>query len=111
VLNCEQQTKYLAGSTSCDDGFETPVLTAADFYAYVENNQEGAGYPAISNSRIMNYKILLPPIEEQNRIVGILNKFDALVNDISEGLSAEIKARGQQYEYYWNKLLTFDEYE
>ena len=44
------------------------------------------------------------------RIVSILDKFNALVNDISIGLPAELKARRQQYEYYRNKLLTFKEY-
>ena len=52
-------------------------------------------------------KIPLPPISEQERIVKILDKFDALVNDISVGLPAELKARRKQYEYYREKLLTF----
>jgi type I restriction enzyme S subunit len=49
----------------------------------------------------------IPPIEEQERIVGILDKFEALVNDLTQGLPAEIEARREQYEYYRNKLLTF----
>ena len=53
--------------------------------------------------------IPVPPLPEQERIVAILDKFDSLVNDISEGLPAELTARRQQYEYYRNKLLTFDE--
>ena len=51
--------------------------------------------------------IPVPPLSEQERIVGILDKFDALVNDLSSGLPAEIKARRQQYEYYRDQLLTF----
>ena len=43
-------------------------------------------------------------------IVSILDRFDALVNDISIGLPAELKARRKQYEYYRDKLLTFNEY-
>ncbi len=46
-------------------------------------------------------------MEEQVRIVDILDKFDALVNDISVGLPAEIEARRKQYEYYREKLLNF----
>ena len=52
-------------------------------------------------------QIPIPPMEEQQRIVAILDKFEKLVNDISEGLPAEIAARRQQYEYYRDKLLTF----
>ena len=54
-------------------------------------------------------QIPVPPLEEQERIVKILDRFEALCNDISVGLPAEIKARQQQYEYYRNKLLTFEE--
>lgn len=51
----------------------------------------------------------LPSLEEQARIVAILDRFDALCNDISQGLPAEIEARKRQYEYYRDKLLTFKE--
>lgn len=47
--------------------------------------------------------------QEQERIVKILDKFDKLINDISEGIPAEIEARRKQYEYYRNKLLSFEE--
>lgn len=53
--------------------------------------------------------IPLPSLEKQKQIVSILDKFDKLVNDISEGLPAEIAMRRKQYEYYRNKLLTFKE--
>lgn len=49
------------------------------------------------------------PIEKQKRIVSILDRFDKLCNDISEGLPAEIEARRKQYEYYRDKLLSFEE--
>jgi type I restriction enzyme S subunit len=54
-------------------------------------------------------KLSIPPIDEQQRIVAILDKFDKLVCDISEGLPAELNARRKQYEYYRDKLLTFKE--
>ena len=54
------------------------------------------------------YKIPVPSIEEQNRIVSILDRFDVLCNDISSGIPAEIEARQQQYEYYRDKLLQFE---
>lgn len=84
-------------------------ITTSAFNDYVERNQEGAGYPSISNSKVKSFQISVPAIEEQKRIVAILDKFDALVNDISSGLPAEITARRQQYEHYRNKLLTFQE--
>ena len=51
--------------------------------------------------------IPIPPISEQKKIVGILDRFSALTTDLTSGLPAEIKARKQQYEYYRDKLLTF----
>jgi type I restriction enzyme S subunit len=53
----------------------------------------------------------VPTKDTQARVVELLDKFDALVNDLSIGLPAEISARRKQYEYYRNKLLTFKELE
>ncbi len=60
---------------------------------------------------IMRYPISIPPLEVQHEIVAILDRFDALVNDLSHGLPAEITARRKQYEYYRDRLLTFKEAE
>ena len=51
--------------------------------------------------------IPIPPLEEQQRIVSILDRFDRLTTDLSQGLPAEIEKRRQQYEYYRDTLLTF----
>lgn len=69
-----------------------------------------AGIPTLNASVIENLIVLVPSLTEQERIVSILDKFDALVNDISIGLPAEIEARRKQYEYYRNKLLAFPEH-
>lgn len=61
----------------------------------------------ISKKRFGEVTIPIPPMEEQQRIAAILDKFETLVNDISEGLPAEIATRRQQCEYYRDKLLTF----
>lgn len=61
----------------------------------------------ISGKKIKSYAIPIPPLSEQQRIVSILDKFESLVNDLSEGLPAEIAVVQEQYEYYRNKLLTF----
>ena len=55
------------------------------------------------------YTIPIPTIEEQDRLISILDGFDQLINDISIGLPAELAARRSQYEYYRDRLLTFEE--
>lgn len=71
----------------------------------------GAAQPNLSASSVKEYIFPVPSLEEQQRIVDILDRFDKLCNDISEGLPAEIEARKKQYEYYRDKLLTFKEKE
>lgn len=63
----------------------------------------------INAKKVRLYPISLPPFEEQQRIVSILDRFDKLTNDLSSGLPAEIEARRKQYEYYRDRLLSFDE--
>ena len=64
----------------------------------------------VSGDNMGKFYFPLPPLSEQEHIVAILDRFDALVNDISIGLPAEIEARRKQYEYYRNKLLAFPEH-
>ena len=84
-------------------------VSTLNFYDYIEKNQKGASYPAITDRDVKAYNIPIPHLDEQERIVAILDRFDALCNDISSGLPAEIEARKKQYEYYRDKLLTFKE--
>lgn len=67
----------------------------------------GGSVASIDSGKLFAFRIPIPPLEEQARIVAILDKFDALVNDLSSGLPAEIKARRQQYEHYRDRLLSF----
>lgn len=62
----------------------------------------------IPMEKIRKFLIPVPPLEEQKRIVEILDRFDKLCNDLTEGLPAEIEARKKLYEYYRDKLLNFD---
>ena len=71
--------------------------------------KRGAGIPHVSSDALSKVVLTIPSLEEQTRIVSILDRFDALCNDLSGGLPAEIEARQRQYEYYRDKLLTFTE--
>ena len=70
--------------------------------------KSGGSVTSLDTKKLKGFKIPAPPLEEQRRIVAILDKFDALVNGISTGLPAEIAARRKQYEYYRDKLLSFE---
>lgn len=65
----------------------------------------------INLGEIGKISIPLPSLEEQTRIVAVLDKFDSLTTDISDSLPAEIEARKKQYKYYRDKLLAFKELE
>ncbi len=77
------------------------------YWRQANNLVSGGSQPQFNSNVLCKIKIPLPPIKEQKRIVAILDRFDKLCNDISEGLPAEIEARQKQYEYYRDKLLTF----
>lgn len=66
-----------------------------------------AGVPSLTQSMLYKIKIPIPSLEEQHRIVSILDRFESLTTSLQTGLPAEITARRQQYEYYRDKLLTF----
>ncbi|MDD3429234.1 MAG: restriction endonuclease subunit S [Oscillospiraceae bacterium] len=74
---------------------------------YIRQNVRTASIPRLSRNIIEKLEIQLPSLTEQKRIVSLLDRFDALCNDLSNGLPAEIEARQKQYEYYRDKLLTF----
>ena len=76
---------------------------------WCKNNLNVSSFASVDMDKFKKLKFPIPPLEEQERIVSILDRFDKLCNDISEGLPAEIEARQKQYEYYRDKLLTFKE--
>lgn len=69
------------------------------------------GVPALNRKELILFKIPIPCLTEQERIVSILDKFDALTTSITEGLPREIELRQKQYEYYRNMLLSFSKEE
>lgn len=82
------------------------------FYCY-QNTQwdkyvsKGGTITRLYNDNLRKVKIPLPPLEVQNDIVELLDKFDTLTNDLTSGIPAEIEARKKQYEYYRERLLSF----
>ena len=80
-------------------------LNSIDLSQYIS----GGAQPKLNQKNLNEIPIPLPSIKEQERIVGILDHFDALCNDLTSGLPAEIEARINQYEYYRDKLLTFQQ--
>lgn len=72
----------------------------------LELKKEG-GVPAVNKSDLVQMQIPVPSVEEQRRVVALLDKFDALTNSVTEGLPREIELRQKQYEYYRDWLLSF----
>ena len=79
-------------------------IGSSKFWDYCELKQQGAGYPCLSNSDAFAYMIPIPSIEEQNRIVGILDTFTASIDNLKE----QIAQRRKQYEYYRDQLLDLE---
>ena len=87
------------------------------YYALSANGQEilrlaskqGGSVNSLVVPQLMDFEIPIPEIDEQRRIADLLDRFDALVNDVSSGLPAEIAARRTQYEHYRDRLLSFPE--
>ena len=69
----------------------------------------GGTVQSVPMGELKKIRIPVPSLREQNRIVGVLKKLDDLCNGLTNGLPAEIEARQKQYEYYRDKLLTFEE--
>lgn len=72
---------------------------------------KGMGNPKLMSNTMAKIKVQIPPIQEQQRIVKILDIFDSQFNDLTNSLPAEIEARKKQYEYYRDELLAFKECE
>lgn len=112
---------YLGDEQAVTGGHATIFKPSGDilgkFFAYFtqtshfssQKRKYAKGTKVIDVSAVDMAKIIIPipPLEEQARIVSILDKFDTLTASIAEGLSKEIELRKKQYEYYRNMLLTF----
>lgn len=96
--------------TVVDPRFLTLVYLGPQFQRLIEaNTVRGSTVDRIPIGDMRAWEILIPSLTEQRRIVDLLDTFDALANDLSIGLPAELAARRKQYEYYRDRLLTFKE--
>jgi type I restriction enzyme, S subunit len=128
--NTKENTTFIISAGAAGEiGYSSEIFWAADDCLYFEcskhissrylfyvlkNKQEyilsqvrRSSIPRLSRTVIEKLSIPIPPLEEQARIVEILDKFDALTTSITEGLPREIELRQKQYEYYRNLLLDF----
>ena len=85
--------------------FSELYLNSIDLSPYVT----GSAQPKLNKANLNKIELPWPALDEQQRIVYILDNFAALLNDLSTALPAELDARRQQYEYYRDRLLTFEE--
>ena len=94
---------------------DSKIINTKFLYYILNRNRQllrydnGVDQTNLRKDDILKIKLSIPSLEEQEKIVSILDRFDKLCNDISEGLPAEIEVRRKQYEYYRDKLLNFKE--
>lgn len=89
--------------TYADRRYVEYYLNSIDLTTYIS----GAAQPKLNKKNLESIRIPNPSPEEKDRIVSILDKFDALTNSITEGLPREIELRQKQYEYYRDMLFSF----
>lgn len=106
-----QQFTNLKVRKSLSNSFLTKYLYYYMFIVdeFCKNNTNISGFASVDMGKLKRMLIPVPPLELQEKIVAVLDRFETLVNDLSEGLPAEIAAVKEQYEYYRNRLLTFKE--
>ncbi|MDR3149803.1 MAG: restriction endonuclease subunit S, partial [Oscillospiraceae bacterium] len=98
IIKHEQNPKYLAY-----------WLQTSAFFEQKRKIAHGTKVIEVTPKKLEDIIVPLPSLEEQARIVAILDEFEVITNDLQSGLPAEIEARKKQYEYYRNQLLTFKE--
>lgn len=92
-------------NTEMDVDFAYYLLTAMNLNRF----KTAGAQPGLAVGKLGEVLVPVPPIDEQRMIAALLDKFDALVNDLTVGLPAELNARRQQYSHYRDRLLTFQE--
>ncbi len=98
IIHYQQNPKFLAY-----------YFHTGDFYKQKKKLAHETKVIEVTPDKLNDIIIPLPDMKEQERIVSVLDRFDSLCNDLSNGLSVEIEARQKQYEYYRDRSLTFKE--
>lgn len=106
-----QDIKALIVKEDVDSRFAALAIQAFSDDIRVATKKQGGTVDSLEFGKILSFKIPVPPLDEQLRVVQALDRFDSICNDIASGIPAEIEARQKQYEYYRDKLLTFKEKE
>ena len=113
------ETDYLSNqqltNLTIKDKYTELILPKYAFYYFFVVDRQclgvanfSGGIPIVDQSRFKKLRFAVPPLKVQERIVYVLDNFDAVCNDLNIGLPAEIEARQKQYEYYRDRLLSFD---
>ena len=92
-----------------DPGYAKHMFNSPEIRREIQRCASGVTRFNLSKKRMEKISVPVPPLEVQHEIMRVLDDFDALVNDISSGLPAEIAARRAQYEHYRDRLLSFPE--
>ncbi len=105
---------YVDRTLAIFESFKIPINKKYFAYSidrkfnYEKNFARGSTIKTITKEEFSKFEIPVPPMEVQERIVKVLDNFDAICSDLGIGLPAEIEKRQKQYEYYRDKLLTFE---
>ena len=105
--NTNQALAIIRTSEMVNVRFVFYYLQTRSMKEYIARFNKTSAQPNLNLNQMSNFKIPVPSIEEQLRIVSILDKFDALTSSITEGLPREIELRQKQYEYYRDMLFSF----
>lgn len=108
-VTVNQDIKILVPSQNILPKFAYYCLIGYQRDLLAQTKKQGGTVDSLEIDKFMDFQIPVPPIAEQERIMGILTRFDDLCNNLSAGLPAEIDARRKQYEFYRDKLLLFKE--
>lgn len=105
-----QDIKILVTKEGISSRYVSHALQAYGESIRRTTKKQGGTVDSLDFQKVLAYKIPVPPLDVQNRIVNVLDNFEKICSDLNIGLPAEIEARQKQYEYYRDKLLSFKEH-